>query len=322
MATVFLNGAFVAQDEARLSAFDASIQHGVGLFETMLGAADGSAALRHHPEAGPGARVFRLEQHLDRLIGSARDLGLSNDLRRDALAQAVLTTVAQSGLARARVRLTITGGDLNLLGRKSSGPGGERAAPVQPTVMIVAQPATEYPEDMFERGVSAVIADLKLNPLDQMAGHKTINYWGRLRELQVAAAKGAGEALIFQVTNFLAGGCVSNAFIVRDGELWTPIARGEEGDGQSGRTGVSVPSPVLPGITRAWLAAWAEERGLRIVRRMVNIEDVLGADEAFLTNSSWGVLPIVRLEKEQIGSGEVGEITSLAREAWLAAAQT
>ena len=293
MATVFLNGKFVSADDARISAFDAGFQHGVGLFETM------SARL----EAG-AARVFRIEDHLERLIGSARELGPSESLRAPALAEAVNATVIESGLERARVRLTISGGDLNMLARGSQHAG-------DPTVLIVAQPATEYPPEMFERGVMVSIADLKLNPLDQMAGHKTLNYWGRLRELQLAAAKKAGEALVFQVTNHLAGGCVSNAFLVKDGELITPIARGEEATG-----GVSMPSPVLPGITRGWVLEWAARRQIQVRRQMVTIEDVLKADELFLTNSSWGVLPVVGVEKHEVGGADVGDLTREARDAW------
>jgi branched-subunit amino acid aminotransferase/4-amino-4-deoxychorismate lyase len=300
MATVFLDGRFVAQAEARVSAFDAGLQHGVGLFETMLGGAG---------ETGAGW-VFRLEEHLERLAGSTRELGLSEDVHPAGLAQAVLKVAAESGLERARLRLTLTGGDLNLLGKGAAG------AKVRPTIMIVAQPATQYPPELFERGASVVIADLRINPLDPTAGHKTINYWARLRELQQAAAKGAGEALVFQVTNHLAGGCVSNAFVVKAGEIVTPIARGEEGDHGKGAT---LPSPVLPGITRGWLLEWAARERIAVRRRMLTIHDVLSADEAFLTNSSWGVMPVVKAEKEPIGGGTPGELTRSAREGWAAA---
>ena len=294
MATVFLAGRFIESDDARVSAFDAGFVHGVGLFETMLGGVG---------ERGPW--VFRLEDHLDRLIGSARDLGLSDSLRKPALAEAVLETIRRSGLARARARLTVTGGDMNLLSR----PGAGAPSRVDPTVLIVAQPATEYPSPMFERGVSAVIADLRVNPLDAAAGHKTVNYWMRLRELQRAAAAGAGEAIVFQVSNHLAGGCVSNLFLVKAGRLLTPIARGEEAKG-------AIASPVLPGVTRGFIVEWAARRGIEVVRRMLAIDDLLGAGEAFLTNSSWGVLPVVKVEKEEIGDAEVGEVTVAAREAW------
>jgi branched-chain amino acid aminotransferase len=308
---VFLNGQFVSEAEARVSALDAGLQHGVGLFETMAARA-----------VAGRAEVFRLAEHLARLVGSARELGLSDSLREHALAEAVGQTVERAGHERARTRLTVTGGDLHLLSRPVR--STDRAEPrsvarVDPTIMIVATAATEYPPEMFERGVRVVIADWRTNPLDPMAGHKTLNYWGRLRELQRAASAQAGEALVFQVTNHLAGGCVSNAFLVKGGTLLTPIARGEETEasGAPAPEGkVALPSPVLPGVTRGWAIDWAHERGVDVVRRMLTIDDVLGSDEVFLTNSSFGVLPVVAVEKGRIGGGEVGELTRAAREAW------
>ena len=85
----------------------------------------------------------------------------------------------------ARVRLTITGGNLNML-------QSEGKPAVDPTIAIVAQPPTRYPDHFFERGVIATIADTRLSPLDPMAGHKTLNYWPRISALQAAAAKRAG----------------------------------------------------------------------------------------------------------------------------------
>lgn len=281
---VFVQGKIVPRDEAHVSAFDAGFVHGVGLFETMIARRDGD-----------GVRVFRLEEHLDRLAASAAELGLSDDVRTGPLADAVMLTAQRSGYDAARVRLTLTGGDLNML--ETAGRSN-----VTPTVLVSVQAATRYPDAMFERGVMATLGDTRLNPLDPMAGHKTLNYWSRLRELQAAAGKGAGEAILLQVTNHVAGGCVSNLFAVRDGTLHTPIARGEEEKGQ-------VPSPVLPGITRAAVIEMAQRKGIGTTRRMLTIDDVLDADELFLTNSSWGVLPVVRVEAEEIGDGTPGAVT-------------
>ncbi len=292
---VFLNGDFLDPADARVSAFDAGLLHAVGLFETMLAG------------VGPGgAWVFGLEDHLERLTTSARDLGLSDSLRRAGLRDAVLQTVLKADLPRARVRLTITGGDLSLLAR-------DNAPPHDPTILIAAQPATVYPDAFFDQGVTAVIADLRVNPLDPLAGHKTLNYWARLRDLQAAARKHAGEALVFQVSNHLAGGCVSNACLVKDGVLLTPIARGEEPPG-------GIPSPVLPGVTRAFILDRARARGIDTRPRMLTIDDILGADELFLTNSSWGVLPVVQVERRTIADGSPGELTRDLRQAWLDAA--
>jgi branched-chain amino acid aminotransferase len=331
MATVFLNGRFVSRDEAAVSAFDAGFQHGVGLFETML-------AVRRDA----GWRVLHVREHLERLSVSARGLGLSETLRVAALEEAVVRTVERGGqeigTARLRVRLTITGGDLNLLGQARAGsevlpePGQPHPPPEgeggqAPTLLIVAQPATEYPAEMFERGVGVVLADLRVNPLDPFQGHKTLNYWPRLRELQVAAGKRAGEGLVFQVTNHLSGGCVSNAFVVRGGIVYTPIARGEEEEVAAGGIedpaetagppgGATLPSPVLPGIVRRWVMDWCEAEGIEFERRMLTIDDVLGADEVFLTNSSWGVLPVVKVEREAVGDGVVGEVSKRLIAAW------
>lgn len=320
MPTIYLNGSFVQADNARVSAFDAGFQHGVGLFETILAFAqppkpehldDGHAA------PGINAWAIGLERHIERLIASAAELGLANHLRKGPLAEAVLRVAEASALPRARIRLTLTGGDLNLLAsRPPQAPS--QPPPIDPTILIVAQPATVYPDAFFERGVTVVLADLKTNPLDPTASHKTLNYWARLRELRRAADHAAGEALVFQVTNHLAGGCVSNAFLVKDGVLHTPIARGEEQliASASARKGPAMPSPVLPGVTRAWLIDWAATRRIDVRTRMITIDDVLAADEILLTNSSWGVLPVVAVEKHQVGRGDVGELTRDAIAAW------
>ncbi|MAO21555.1 MAG: hypothetical protein CMJ35_00530 [Phycisphaerae bacterium] len=296
--TVFLNGEFHHRDEAKVSAFDAAFQHGVGLFETLIA------------DVTPDGVVVRdLDEHLDRLQSSAATLGLSDDLKTGPLGEAMIETVKRSGLPSARVRLTLTGGDLNML--QTTGRSGH-----QPTVLIQATPTTPYPDAMFENGVMATLGQARANPLDPTAGHKTLNYWWRLRELQAAAAKGAGEAIIFQVSNHICGGCVSNLFVVEGGHLITPIAQGEEDEVGTPETREGrIPSPVLPGITRMRVIEKAQAMGIKTTKRMMTIDDLLDADEVFLANSSWGVLPVVRIEAETIGDGKVGEVTKKVREA-------
>lgn len=303
--TVWINGKFVSREEARASAFDAGLLHAVGLFETML-----AAPIAGDEEATRG-RVFRIQRHMERLERSARTLGLTDGLKVRALQELVEHVVERSELTKtagssARVRLTITGGDLNLLSARSE-------QPPDPTVMIVAQPATRYPPEMFERGVRIAVAGPRANPLGADDGHKTLNYWWRLRELRAASMKACAEALVLQVTNYLCGGCVSNLFAVRDGTLMTPTARGEEE--QLG--GEHLPSPVLPGITRQTIIEAAASIGVGCSRRPMTIADVLDADEVFLTNSSWGVLPVNAVEAKSIGTGGAGAITLRLRQCWL-----
>lgn len=295
---VWLNGTLLSHDEAKVSAFDAGFQHGVGLFETM-----------HATMTPDGPRVFRVEQHLARLKESASMLQLTENLRTGALAEAVEHVVEQSGLVTeasdARVRLTLTGGDLNLLQR------GEGRS-MDPTILIAVTPSVKYPPDMFNKGVLVTVADAKANPLNFHEGHKTLNYWWRLRELQTASTKAAAEALVLQVTNHVCGGAVSNLFAVIDGTLVTPMARGEESEGD-------VSSPVLPGITRKAIIEFAAAKNIGCDKRLLAVGDVLDADEVFLTNSSWGVLPVRAIEAKTIGAGMPGEVTKALRDAWLQA---
>lgn len=288
---VWLNGTFVEREHAMVSAFDAGIQHGIGLFETM---------------SAHNGRVFRAGAHTSRLVESARVLLLSDSLRAEALAKAVNHAVEHNGVDRARVRLTVTGGNLNVL----ADPAPRRR--LDPTVLIDVQPPTVYPDAFFEQGVMVTIAAGRLNPMSPTAGHKTLDYWPRIHALQHAAAGKAGEALWFSVTNHLASGSVSNVFVARDGVLSTPPARGEHED-EDGEA-----KAVLPGTTRAAVLDVAGEAGVEARIEPLDIHRLLDADEVFLTNSSWGVLPVTAVERKSIGGGEVGGLTTRLREAWLA----
>lgn len=281
----WVNGALVPLEEARVSLFDAGFQHAIGLFETM------------HARHG---RVFRLMAHLERLRESAEQLRLMEVIRIGPLARAVEDTLEASALAHARVRLTMTGGEMMLA------PGVTKRSDVRhdPTIAIVPQAATLYPEALYERGVRVRVATGRQNALDAFAGHKTLWYWPRLAELQEASRLGCSESLWFTVSNRLASGCVSNVFVVRAGMLLTPTARGE-----------AESCPILPGITRHAVIDLARRLGLEVrMSATISIDDVLSADELFLTNSSWGILPVTHVEAGTIGPGTVGALTRHLRE--------
>ncbi len=278
--------------EASVLVTDAGLQHAVGLFETF--------------QAYNG-NVFRLQQHLDRLAASAHELGLAASIDTAPLADAVAQTITHNGIDRARLRLTVTAGTVSLL--QTGGPDGPRAE-VRQTVAVVPTPPTTYDPRYFTDGVTVRIHGPGANPFDPTFGHKTLNYWARLRSLRQAATVGAAEAIWLNVTNHLASGAVSNLLLVESGRLLTPFARGEEVQN-------ALPAPVLPGITRAAIIELAESRGLDVVHRMLSVEDLLAADEVMLTNSGWGVLPVVRVEKQPVGGGSVGEVTRDLREGLL-----
>ncbi|BAM04096.1 aminotransferase class IV [Phycisphaera mikurensis] len=290
----YVNGSFHDADDPALRVEDAGFQHAVGLFETF--------------QVHRG-RPFRLDAHLARLAGSAATLGLAADMAVAPLVAAVEETIRHNGIDRARCRLTVTAGTVSLLRADPRGGGPAEAVAVKQTVAIVPQPPTIWEPSLFEDGVAVTIHGPAANPFDDTAGHKTLNYWQRLRSLRRAAAQGAAEAIWLNVSNHLASGCVSNLLLVKDGVLLSPFARGEEEPG-------ALPAPVLPGVTRQLLLEAAADAGLAARKRMLTIDDLLDADEVMLTNSGWGVLPVVRVEKKPIGDGRVGPATQRLRKAW------
>lgn len=285
----FLNGKMIPSDQARIAADDAGFQHSVGLFETMI---------------AQNGRVFRLQNHVGRLRSSAKTLGLSKDLNAAALAEAVRMTIEHNKIDRARLRLTVTPGSMSLLAANARTHPGSGDAPG--TVLIQPTEPTEYDPRYFDEGITVLVAQPGANPFDAMAGHKTLAYWPRLRVLRQAASVQAGEAIWLNVSNHLASGCISNVFLVKEGQLLTPIARGEEADN-------ALPAPVLPGITRAAVIELAEGLGVTVKRQMLSIDDLLEADEVFLTNSSWHILPVSKIEKAPVGEGKAGDLTKRLR---------
>ncbi len=291
---VWINGSFVDEKDAKVGVFDAGFQHGVGLFETML---------------ARNGNVFQAEAHMNRLKASAAGLRLTEKLHVEPLIEALHLTLKENEQKDARLRLTITGGDLNMLQRT-----GEQGN-ADPTIVIQSQPPTQYPDAFFDKGVHVTLASGRVNPYEFGAGHKTLNYWSKLLNLQLAAMQQCGEALWLTPSAHLAGGCVSNLFAVKGGTLFTPTARGEEDEQDE-------PSAVLPGVTRGVIIALADEIGVGTSKQSMTLDDALDADELFLTNSSWGVLPVVGMrvavseggqnqsQEQAIGEGKVGSMTA------------
>ena len=265
---VFLNGELVPLAQAKLSVFDAGFLHGAGLFETMRAYA---------------GKVYRLDEHLDRLLESAKYLSVPVSIDKDSLARAVEQTLEANELGEARVRLTLSRGDLRQsLDEEQAG-----------TVLVTASALTAYPKELYEKGMTVVLSDVKLNASDPVAKHKSTNYLSRLLMLRRAQQLGGGEALWFTQVNRLGEGCISNVFLAKGGKLLTP----------------SLDEPILPGITRGAVLELAKREKIPVSEQALAIDDVLGAEEVFLTNSIMEVMPVCRVEKHAVGNEQPGPMT-------------
>jgi branched-chain amino acid aminotransferase len=287
MAVIWLNGSFVEEDSASVSLRDTGLLHAAGLFTT----------LRAHK-----GRIFRLKDHLQRLRHSCAALFIPLMHRDEALTAAANELLARNNLADARMRLTVT--------RGSAQQDPLHGLRLSPTTFITATDFEPYPAEYYQKGMTVIVLDeQKLNPYDIQAGHKTLNYFSRLAALRDATQRGAGEALWFNVHNFLQGGSISNIFIVKEGSLITPPTRDDLLDPIVAEKIPYPKSATLPGITRQVIFEIAAQEKIPLQRAAVNIRQLLEADEAFLTNSIMGIMPVARIERKAIGTDKPGPLT-------------
>ncbi len=228
-------------------------------------------------------RVFRLERHLDRLIDSARALGWTVMPDADELRENVQQVLSATTGVDTRVRLTVTTGSLHV------------AATEVPELTVVASaaPGQGYPDELYTAGVTVAISKYRQHASEPTAGHKTTSYFSRLAALRQAHAAGAFESLWFTVDTRLAEGSISSVFLVQNEQLLTP----------------PLETPVLPGITRATVLELAQLEGIAVQERPITLDELLAADEVFLTNSMMELVPVVRIEREPVGTEKPGEIT-------------
>ncbi|MGE5576489.1 MAG: aminotransferase class IV, partial [Syntrophothermus sp.] len=199
-------------------------------------------------------RVFALKAHLRRLLSSSDQLGIITGLSLDDLERAAGEYVAENDLDNGALRLTLTKGDPQ--------------RDIYPAVILSSREIAYHPGD-YEQGFSATISRVRRNQTSPLAYHKTLNYLDNLLALQAAREAGAREALFLNINDVLAEGALSNLFFVRDGVIHTP----------------AVTCGLLDGITRQTVIELAATSGYQLVEGEYAPEDLLAADEAFLTNS-------------------------------------
>lgn len=266
---VHFDGRLVSPEQARVSVFDYGFLYGFGLFETM--------------RSYEGV-IFRLEEHVDRLLSGAERFGFAGKLSAERLADVCRQTLNANSLRDARLRITVTPGN---------GDGmPDPEACTAPTVLVTARKYVPRTSEVFERGSSAVISRWKRCGGSALLGTKCLSYAENLLGRFEANKKGFDESLVETADGMLAEGVTSNVFVVVGDIVVTPPA-----------------SLVLPGIARTDVLDLAIAMGLRVEERAVKTGELFLASEAFLTNSIIEVMPLTSVDRRPVGNGRVGPIT-------------
>ncbi|MEW6324361.1 MAG: aminotransferase class IV [Nitrospirota bacterium] len=277
---VSLNGRLVPARKAVVSVFDRGLLYGDGIFETI--------------RAYQG-RLFRFDDHIRRLEQSARAVALRLPHDRRWFHRQVDALLAANRLADALIRLTVT--------RGVGPPGLEPPRAAHPTVMIVARPFAGYPDALYRRGLRVVIATIRrASPAAAPPHAKHLNYMVNVLAKREATRKRADDAILLGGAGRLCEGTTSNLFFIRAGRLYTP-----------GRA-----TGLLEGITRRVILDLA--RRLKIPTRQGSFAPraLFDADEAFLSNTSYEIMPVVRVDGQKIGGGRPGPVTRRLHQAFTA----
>lgn len=235
-------------------------------------------------------KPFRLDNHIARMRYSAQRLGIP--IKPPEIRQAVKDTVKANGFADTRIRITVS------IGEGSITPN--LASCMEPTIAVLV---TEYhppAPEKYRNGFKVIISSIRRNSGSPVTYMKSANTMEAMLARQEARNKDKDEALFLNEKGFLAEASGSNLFLVKDGVLVTP--RFETG--------------ILPGVTRVAVIEAAHQSGIKVKEKSVKLEELLQADEAFITNSLIEIVPVTEVSGKKIGKGKPGPVTKKLAKAY------
>jgi branched-chain amino acid aminotransferase len=239
--------------------------------------------------------VFRLDRHLSRLHSSlaALEIAPPGELR-----DWLLATVPDAAEGDAGVRLTVTRG---------VGAAGVPPPPdIEPTVVVAVNPLPVFPSAIYETGLTAHVASGRRNEQSMTAGLKTLAFTDSVAAWLEARRAGADEAIFLDTQDHCSEATSSNLFMLAKGVLVTP----------------PLSCAALPGITRATVLELAQTMGIATTESSFGIDELLSAEEAFLTSSLRGIAPVARVGGRAIGRGGPGAVTRAVSAAYARLVET
>jgi branched-chain amino acid aminotransferase len=268
---VYVNGEYFAEEDARISVFDHGVLYGDGVFEGI------------RVYAG---KVFKFDEHLERLYESAKSIDLSVPLPIEGMKEAVLETVRRNGLADAYIRLLITRGIGNLgLNPYTCGKSG---------LIIIVDKIALYPPELYDQGLATITVATQRNLPEAVNPRiKSLNYLNNILAKIEAINAGVEEAIMLNSFGFVSECTGDNIFAVRKGAILTP----------------SISMGVLEGVTRNVVIEMARKKGADVKQLVMTRHDLFIADECFLTGTAAEIVPVVKVDGRLIGDGKPGPVT-------------
>jgi len=268
---VWIDGQLVDESEAKVSVFDHGLLYGDGVFEGIR--------MYHN-------RIFKLEEHIERLFWSAKAILLEIPMTPAELTRACVETCKANGLRDGYIRLLVTRGKGTL--------GLDPRRCPKPSVIIIAATIQLYPEKYYDEGLTIVTVPTTRNLVNSVnPAIKSLNYLNNILARIEANNAGVEEAILLNTEGFVAECTGDNVFIVHKGRLLTP----------------PLSAGALYGITRGTVLDCAKELGIAWAEPQLTRYDVYVADEMFLTGTAAEMVPVVKVDGRVIGNGKPGPVT-------------
>ena len=276
--TVYLNGAYVPEEDAKISIFDRGFLMADGVYE-VTSVIDG--------------KLIDFDGHTTRLDRSLRELDMENPISRDDLLEAHRELVRLNAINEGLVYLQITRGAPN--DRDFVFPDPDETP--QTIVMFTQNKPGLAENPTAKKGIKIIsIEDIRWGRRDI----KTVQLLYPSMGKMMAKKQGADDAWMVE-DGAVTEGTSNNAYIVKDGKI---ITRALSND-------------ILHGITRAAVLRFAQEAQMEVIERDFTIAEAQEADEAFITSASTFVMPVVEIDSQPLGTGTPGPLVTRLREIYL-----
>lgn len=282
-----IDGVILPPEEAKVSIYDRGFLYGDSVFETI------------RTYAG---EPFALDEHLARLERSAERVAMGLPIPRADFALEIRKAIRAARNPESTVRVMITRG---------SGPLGlDPALATQQLRVVLVEPLHPLPAAAYRDGVKVITVRTRRATDEVAQGAKVSNYLASMMALREAKAAGAHEALLLNAAGDVLEGTTCNVFAV------LPGARGQSGlDPRSPRTSTAVlatppeEAGILAGITRAHVMEVAGELGIPVQVTALPLDQLVAAEEVFITSSIREIVPVIQVDARTIGSGSPGQVT-------------
>ncbi len=271
---VYVDGQFVPGPDAKISVFDRGLLYGDAIFE----------GIREY-----SGRVFKLDEHLDRLYDSAQITGIQIPLIPEAMKRVILDVLRCNKLMDAHIRPIVTRGARIM--------GVDPRGDLTPTVIVFAHP---WPPFLGDAGITMKTVSTRRIPIQSLDSRvKHVGYLNGIMAKLEANAAGAGEALLLDMNGFVTETPGANFMIIKQGTVLSPRTYN-----------------ILDGITRRTVMALALEAGCGAEERDLTLGDVYVADEAIVCGTGAEIVPVREIDGRTIGHETPGPITLKLRQAF------